>query len=441
MMKKYLSYITNLIKNPNINDDYDYSLIPKLYDNINNIYDVINKEDFFQDRRIIGTILDTNQITSDIKQLVINIRIAKILYKLFIADEQKYKEIIGYDSSTKANNHIKSPIGVIYMEYLLKLTTREEIEKVIGVIKLLNSFSVLIESEANRLIDNTTEKDKYLPIPLKNYLSETTQEVLLSNPLRESNPKLPTEKAALIIKESTYDNKLPGYSGLLDFYNRIVHTHNTYMGIYTPKTTGGGRSKRTGGGRSKRTGGGRSKKTGGQQSSLKTPFENYNNTNLEDFMKHPFGVKEMIIKLCKNEEVRENILIGIFNKYYNSDSYDIKVLKKELDILKETKKLIPQDHRISGGAYKPFKNTERLQNLRIMITRIKKDLTEKQKVKIQKLNKAAQDQQKLAFNLFVEYIDIFPEYIDPVMMIYMKYSNSPLPVYGLTKDVIKSSTK
>jgi hypothetical protein len=158
------------------------------------------------------------------------------------------------------------------MEYLLKLTTPEEIKKVIEAIKLLIP-SVLIESEANRLIDNTTEKDKYLPIPLKNYLSETTQEVLLSNPLRESNTKLPTEKAALIIKESTYANKPPGYSGLLDFYNRIVHTHNTYMGIHTPKTTGGGRSK----------------KTGGQQSSLKTPFENYNNTNLEDFIKHPFG--------------------------------------------------------------------------------------------------------------------------------------------------------
>jgi hypothetical protein len=439
MMKKYLSYITNLIKNPNINDDYDYSLIPKLYDNINNIYDVINKEDFFQDRRIIGTILDTKQITSDIKQLVINIRIAQILFKLFIADKLKYKEIIGYDSSTKANNHIKSPIGVIYMEYLLKLTTPEEIEKVIGVIKLLNSFSVLIESEANRLIDNTTEKDKYLPIPLKNYLSETTQEVLLSNPLRVSNTQHPTEKAALIIKESTYANKPHGYSGLLDFYTRIVHTHNAYMGIQTPKTTGGGRSKKTGE---------RSKKTGGQQSSLikrlKTPFENYDyTTKLDGFMKHPFGVKEMIIKLCE-PDVRKKILLDIFNKYYKSDSYDINVLKKELLILKETKKLIPQDHGIiSGGAYKLLRNTESLQKLRnnFKPDRIKSTVTGNQKNLKEKLKQEILKQEKLklelkvkAFNLFVEYIDIFPEYIDPVMMTYMKYSNSPLPVYGLTKD-------
>jgi hypothetical protein len=196
------------------------------------------------------------------------------------------------------------------------------------------------------------------------------------------------------------------------------------------------------------------KKTGGQQSSLikrlKTPFENYDyKTKLEGFMKHPFGVKEMIIKLCE-PDVRKAILLDVFNKYYKSDSYDINVLKKELLILKETKKLIPQDHGIiSGGAYKLLRNTESLQKLRnnfkpdrinSTVTGNQKNLKEKLKQEILKQEKLKQTQ-KLAFKLFVEYIDIFPEYIDPVMMIYMKYSNSPLPVYGLTEDVIKSSKK
>ena len=398
MMKKYLSYITNLIKNPNINDDYDYSLIPKLYDNINNICDAINKKDAFTKKLFNKTVLNQSQITPDIKQLVINIKIAKILYKLFIADE-KYKEIMGYDSSTIANNHIKSPIGVIYMEYLLKLKNSEEIKTVIKIIGLLIPL-VLEESEANRLIDNTTEKDKYLPTALKNYLSKKTQEVN-PTPLRVSNTQFPTEKAALIIKESTYANKLPGYSDLLDFYTRIVHTHNTYMGIQPNLVSkGGGLGKRP---RSSE------KSIDKKYTSLIRPFVEYKFDTLDNFIKLPFIVKEMIIKLC-GAEVKENILRCIFLKYYNSEVYDNLAVKRELRIIQNTNNFLE---------VRPF-------------------------VKLVSLRNYSKIHNQNAFKLFKEYIYIYPEYMDPVMMMYMKYSNSPLPVDSLTierEEVKKLSVK
>jgi hypothetical protein len=137
--------------------------------------------------------------------------------------------------------------------------------------------------------------------------------------------------------------------------------------------------------------------------SLIRPFVEYKFDTVDNFIKLPFIVKEMIIKLC-DADVKENILRCIFLKYYNSKVYDKLTVKRELRIIQNTNNFLE---------VRPFVKPISLRNY--SITRPGNKIHNKD-----------------AFKLFKEYIYIYPEYMDPVMMVYMKYSNSPLPVDSLT---------
>lgn len=185
IMKSYLQYVLDLAAKY-INEKDLRSLFGTLYINIDEIYYIIKKNDANTHAPVRGDIYLT-KIQKDIV-------IAKYINNIFIDEYELYQDIIGSSTKTRQkelNYIIISPIGTIYMDYLLQN---------IDIIKEINEMipaGYLKESDYERLVKNS----KLYPIIL-NFVK---------------NPNIQALRNAL-----------------QDLRNRVYKSHVTYMHRIVP---------------------------------------------------------------------------------------------------------------------------------------------------------------------------------------------------------------
>jgi len=363
IMKTYLQHVIDLATKY-IKDKDLFSLFGTLYINIFNIYDIIDN------------IRDANTSQSKKYRMVLtkiqkDIIIANYINNIFKDNYELYKNIIGSPTEIRKNelNYVViSPMGTIYMEYLLLNTNIDAFTKDIS--DLATNF--LKESDCERMVEVNRKTDKIYPIIL-NFINDTKDPNIRKRKLKKIVDNIPPGKdVSLTPIGAISSTEADPLIDLQDFKNRIFKSHVTYMNAIVPL-----RSTET---------------IGGNNMSLQTiknsyTYYSYNSTltDLYNFMKLPFQVKHMIIQYSED---KEKIIKHVFNTFYKSNDFKSKdiELESELTVIKHCKKIlnIPLEQ--------PIKSSD---------------------------NKA--------FLLFREILYFQPEYIDPFMLIYMTYSNSPVP--------------
>ena len=322
IMKEYLQYVINLT------DKYKSPLFDDLCSNI-------------------CQIIKLQTLTSSQK----NISIANYINNIF--ENNNDEEEMDY--------FIKSPVGAIYMEYLLNTS---DIRTLYNDIRNLKSLKYLTRSDIEQMIGKT---NKIHPIIL-NFLNDIKNPNILINNLQILKNNIPPG-SHLTPFGPILENQQHPRTVLKDLYNRTLKDHVTYMNTIIPIKPGSSVSGRT------------------KSSSLKTnSYTDYTynptNTDLYNFMKLPFQVKHMIIQYSKD---KEKIIKHVFDTFYKSDDFKSDDIKKEIAVIKHCKKIL--------------------------------------KVHLEKTIESSDN----AFLLFREILYFQPEYIDPFMLIYMTYSNSPVP--------------
>lgn len=375
IIRTYLEYVIDL-SNEYLNDGAIYSLFEVLYLNLLEIVNVINTDfskDYLQNERFIQNFIIGKYITNIFQD----------------ADIYKYTKNIGdiNDVTKNKDNYvITSPFGVIYIEHLLNTdwTNPENSGKLLSTHLNLLIGNYFLQSDIERLAVTQLGKHTYINNVILDFINsititkKNTHVVLISPTLQNnSSSKKLSEETANTAKQLDYENKPVGYIELHAYYKRQLFNHNMYMEMEEMYNTLS----------MEMNGGGSLKKH-----NIHRAFVEYKYENLDKFMELPFVVKEMIIKLSHN---REQILQDIFIKFYNNNHYNIITVKQQLGILAKCKKTlgIPK----YGGFQKPLR--------------------------IFKIDTKTVKYNRTAFKLFKEYIYFYPEYIDPVRVIYNIYSS------------------
>ena len=424
ILNQYLKYIVKLT-NHYVQTKNLATLFNQIYKQLINICTVIEKN--------IASVTTTNNpynsranpqflqtISPKNKVLCKNLIIAKYIEIIFVRNEDRYNEYIGdFDE----NHVIISPIGMVFMEFLLKNKDIRTTMKttVTDDIITLHELREIDSSKLKYLVQFKSPNDGFVHEFVKKILDPPSKSQVPANVLSESNHNNFSEKiAASLITQDKPELQL--------FYERLLVQYVTYMEEPSIADTTIGGEKRH---RSVEIVEKLKKLFRKASPSIEEPFKNYKFTSLSKFMKLPFGIKELIIKLSPQRDI---ILRAIFIQFYNSKTYEPTEIKKELAILQKCKILL-SDTSITGGKAKPSNSKK---------TTVLFGKIQKPKMKMPIMNQIIQKMKKIhseeAFVLFKEYMYFYPELIDPLMAIYMKYSKSPLPVYGLTED-IKLSTK
>jgi hypothetical protein len=322
IMKEYLQYVINLTDKSSLLDD--------LYSNI-------------------CEIIKHNTLTSSQK----NISIANYINNIFENN----------DEEEEMDYFIKSPVGAIYMEYLLNTP---DINTLYKDIRNLERLKYLTRDDIKQMI-MIGKTNRIHPIIL-NFLNDIKNPNILINNLQILRNNIPPG-SELTPFGPILENQQHPRTVLRDLYNRTLKDHVTYMNINIPikQSSVSGRTKR---------------------SSLKTnSYTNYtyNSTEPEDlynFMKLPFQVKHMIIQYSTD---KEKIIKHVFDTFYKSGNFNIEEIDKEIAVIEHCKKIL------KVPLEQPIKSSD------------------------------------TAFLLFREILYFQPEYIDPFMLIYMTYSNSLVP--------------
>jgi len=365
IMKTYLQHVIDLATKY-IKDKDLFSLFGTLYINIFNIYEII----YYIRAANTSQPKKFRMVLTKIQKDII---IANYINNIFKDNYELYENIIGSPTEIRKNelNYVViSPMGTIYMEYLLLNTNIDAFTKEIS--DLAPNF--LKQSDCERMVEVNRKTDKIYPIIL-NFINDTKDPNIRKRKLKNIVDNIPPGKdVSLTPIGAISSTKADPLIDLQNFKNRIFKSHVTYMNAIVPL-----RSTET---------------IGGNNMSFQTiknsyTYYSYNSTltDLYNFMKLPFQVKHMIIQYSED---KEKIIKHVFNTLYKSNdlkSKDIELeLELELTVIKHCKKIlnIPLEQ--------PIKSSD---------------------------NKA--------FLLFREILYFQPEYIDPFMLIYMTYSNSPVP--------------
>lgn len=202
-----------------------------------------------------------------------------------------------------------SPMGIIYMEYLLLNTN---IEYLTQQITALVPLKYLNQSDSDRMIKFNKKTNKIL----LNFINDTA---IRKQKLQKIADNIPpgtdvslTPLGTLLVTEA--DPRI----ALQDLGNRIFQSHVTYMNTIIPlkatETIGGTKLKKE---------------------VITNSYTNYSytstNTDLYNFMKLPFEVKHLIIKYSKN---KEKIIKHVFDTFYKGASFD----EQEFKVIKYCKK-------------------------------------------------------------------------------------------------------
>jgi hypothetical protein len=209
-----------------------------------------------------------------------NIRIAHCINSIF------------KDTDEEMDYFIKSPVGAIYMEYLLSIHSLD-----IDVI-------------------NKLKKKSLHPIILNflNYIHRGTGPIL--------------------------ENQQHPRTVLKDLYNRTLKDHVTYMNMNTvipiKPISGTKRSSKT-----------------IINSYTDYPYDPTKPEDLYNFMKLPFQVKHMIIQYSTD---KEKIIRHVFDTFYKSDNFKIEEIDKEIAVIKHCKNIlkVPLEQPIKSSDNKAF---------------------------------------------------------------------------------------
>lgn len=394
-LNEYLKYIVKLT-NHYVDTKNLATLFNQIYKDLINIHTVIKKD--LNTDTVIRFIFRKNPQflhSVDNKILCKNMIIAKYIDIIFKRNEDRYYEYIG---NFDKNYIITCPIGMVFMEFLLK--NKDDTSKKTSLINDMRNLDLLKEIDASQLkfLVEFSSPDNGHTHEFVNKVLYPTQPFLIPV-LTESNRNTLSEEVAVSLLQLDKTD-------LEKFYERLVFTYTEYMAEpdISDTTVGGAKRVRSS----------ENHKKPSYIEKLMAPFKSYIFTSLSSFIELPFGVKELIIKLSP---IKDIILRAIFIEYYNSKKYDKHQIIKELDMVQKCKKLL-SDVPITGGG---------------RITKLRRLL----QAQIPKMKKKIHSED--AFKLFTESLYFYPELLDPVMAIYMKYSNSPLPVYGLTQEVLTRS--
>lgn len=364
IMKAYLEAIKSLT-NKYIEEDNYISLFEHVYYYIYNICRIILAINGKEKGRGRTVTTETlNVLNNEDMPFIKNIIIAKYITHIF-------------SGITDINiNWGSSPMSSIYIEYFLKLQEKRSTSitqaDITNVDRLMINIETFIRSD-----DEFKELKKNLNILefLKDSKIATDKLEMLCNSLPPNSHFTPV--AALVAAQCD-----PHYL-LKDILKRLLHITLSnivddvgMVDVNTSVQEGGFNSEHS-----------PNKLLSDKQlqliENLKKSYRDYtyNSTeqDLYNFMKLPFEVKHMIIQ---NSYDKERIIKHVFETFYTNSKFD----KKELSVIRYCKKVLGvslESSRRSGGN---------------------------------------------AFVLFRESVYFYPEYIDPVMCVYMKYKNSLLPV-------------
>jgi hypothetical protein len=375
IMKEYLNFIIKLT-NKYITDKNFDALFYNLYIDIYNIYIIIlnNRADFNDTTKKF--VVGLTSVSKDNFHFIINYIIAKYVENIF--NNYDYEDeygIIDNLSETKQNTFmnkvVMSPITTIYIEYLLSKTqyTTEMIAKLRGdIIKISPTYVSQGDSEILIMITDTKISEKKVPTVILTFLKNATNSEQITHIDIAVNPR----------------------EDLKNLYNRIYNEHIKFMNNKIPLSndiTGGNGVKRNR--ESSEVYIGSNSKV---IQDIKNSYINYkyksHSDELCNFMKLPFEVKHMIIQYSSD---KEKIIKDVFTKFYK----DTSIILDEKEIETELRNIRYCKHVLNIELEKPIqRSTVRNNN---------------------------------AFLLFRESLYFYPEYIDPVMCIYMTYTNSFLP--------------